>query len=79
MELHWVSFLCVFVQDKLQEDERNTVVNLQKLDEGWRSILRQSRSTELKNDIEVLKQTFERQLDGQDSVIKVRHGLREKK
>lgn len=59
-----------FLRDKLQEDERNTVVNLQKLDEGWRSILRQSRSTELKNDIEVLKQTFERQLDGQDSVIK---------
>uniref|UniRef100_A0A8C6S8T4 Dynein regulatory complex subunit 2 n=1 Tax=Neogobius melanostomus TaxID=47308 RepID=A0A8C6S8T4_9GOBI len=60
-----------FLRDKLQDDERNTALNLQKLSDGWRSILRQSKSTEIKEDIDVLHQTFERQLDGQDSIIKV--------
>lgn len=46
-------------------------MNLLKLNDGWRAILRQTRSAELHDDIVVLRQTFERQLDGVDSIIKV--------
>lgn len=58
-------------QDKLQKEEKNTAVNLLKLNEGWRSILRQTRAAELRKDVTVLSQTFERHLDGLDSIIKV--------
>lgn len=61
----------LWIQDKLQKEERNTAVNLLKLNEGWRSILRQTRAGELRGDLAVLSQTFERQLDGLDSVVKV--------
>ncbi|XP_070698408.1 dynein regulatory complex subunit 2 [Pempheris klunzingeri] len=61
--------LTLFLKDKLQKEERNTAVNLLKLNEGWRSILRVTRAAELRSDITVLSQTFERQLDGLDSVI----------
>ncbi len=46
-------------------------MNLLKLNEGWRSILRQTRAAELREDLTVLSQTFERHLDGLDSIIKV--------
>ncbi|XP_074516906.1 dynein regulatory complex subunit 2 [Sebastes fasciatus] len=62
--------LTLFLKDKLQKEERNTAVNLLKLNEGWRSILRQTRAGELRGDLAVLSQTFERQLDGLDSVVK---------
>ncbi|XP_035529502.1 dynein regulatory complex subunit 2-like [Morone saxatilis] len=65
-------------QDKLQKEEKNSAVNLLKLNEGWRSILRQTRAAELRKDIAVLGQTFERHLDGLDSVIKnLEHDLQE--
>lgn len=47
-------------------------MNLLKLNEGWRTILRQTRAAELRKDVSILSQTFERQLDGLDNVIKVR-------
>ncbi|XP_076604456.1 dynein regulatory complex subunit 2 [Chaetodon auriga] len=62
--------LTLFLKDKLQKEERNTAVNLLKLNEGWRSILRQTRAAELREDVAVLSQTFERRLDGLDSIIK---------
>ncbi|XP_018531430.1 dynein regulatory complex subunit 2 [Lates calcarifer] len=62
--------LTLFLKDKLQKEEKNTAVNLLKLNEGWRSILRQTRAAELRKDITVLSQTFERQLDGLNNVIK---------
>ncbi|XP_054469574.1 dynein regulatory complex subunit 2 [Anoplopoma fimbria] len=62
--------LTLFLEDKLQKEERNTAVNLLKLNDGWRSILRQTRAGELRGAVEVLLQTFERQLDGLDSVVK---------
>ena len=58
-------------QDKLQKEERNTAVNLLKLSDGWRSILRRTRGGELHRDLTLLSQTFERQLDGLDAVVKV--------
>ncbi|KAM9341597.1 dynein regulatory complex subunit 2 [Symphorus nematophorus] len=62
--------LTLFLKDKLQKEERNTAVNLLKLNEGWRSILRQTRDAELRNDVTVLSQTFERHLDALDNSIK---------
>ncbi|KAM8736727.1 dynein regulatory complex subunit 2 isoform 1-T4 [Acanthopagrus schlegelii] len=62
--------LTQFLKDKLQREERNTAVNLLKLNEGWRSILRQTRTVELREDIAVLSQTFERRLDALDSIIR---------
>lgn len=47
-------------------------MNLLKLNEGWRTILRQTRAAELRKDVSILSQTFERQLDGLDGIIKVR-------
>lgn len=46
-------------------------MNLLKLNDGWRSILRQTRVAELHHDIMVLSQTFERHRDALDSVVKV--------
>ncbi|XP_034717467.1 dynein regulatory complex subunit 2 [Etheostoma cragini] len=62
--------LTLFLKDKLKKEQKNTEVNLLKVNEGWRSILRLTRGTELHQDIKVLSQTFERQLDGLDSVVK---------
>ncbi|XP_068195310.1 dynein regulatory complex subunit 2-like [Antennarius striatus] len=59
----------LFLKDKLQREERNTAVNLLKLDDGWRSVLRQSRAAELRDDVTVARQTFERQVDHLDSVL----------
>lgn len=70
-----ISIFCVWHQDKLQREERNTAVNLLKLNEGWRSILRQTRTVELREDIAVLSQTFERRLDALDSIIRVNDQL----
>uniref|UniRef100_A0A668AVX3 Dynein regulatory complex subunit 2 n=1 Tax=Myripristis murdjan TaxID=586833 RepID=A0A668AVX3_9TELE len=69
-----------FLKDKLQKEERNTVVNLLKVNQGWRSILRQTKSVELQRDVAELRQSFERTLDCKDSIIKslcVLHDLSE--
>lgn len=58
-------------QDKLEKEEKNTAENLRKLNEGWRAILRQTRDPELRQEITTSGQTFERQLENLDSIIKV--------
>uniref|UniRef100_A0A3B4YSQ6 Dynein regulatory complex subunit 2 n=1 Tax=Seriola lalandi dorsalis TaxID=1841481 RepID=A0A3B4YSQ6_SERLL len=63
--------LAQFLKDKLEKEEKNTAENLRKLNEGWRAILRQTRDPELRQEISIFSQTFERQLEGLDSVIKV--------
>uniref|UniRef100_A0A7N8XWG5 Dynein regulatory complex subunit 2 n=1 Tax=Mastacembelus armatus TaxID=205130 RepID=A0A7N8XWG5_9TELE len=64
--------LTLFLKDKLQKEQKNTALNQLKLNEGWRTILRQTRAAELRKDISVVSQTFERQLDGLCSVVKVK-------
>ncbi|XP_035494745.2 dynein regulatory complex subunit 2 isoform X2 [Scophthalmus maximus] len=66
--------LTLFLKDKLQKEEKNSAVNLLKLNEGWRTILRQTQPAELRKDAVVLRQTFEKQLDGMDDVIKLLEG-----
>ncbi|KAJ8403972.1 hypothetical protein AAFF_G00343220 [Aldrovandia affinis] len=62
--------LTQFLRDKLRREEQNCVVNNHKLTERWRAIFRKTRSQELRRDINVLSQTFERVLDRKNSVIK---------
>ncbi|KAL4655541.1 coiled-coil domain-containing protein 65 [Arapaima gigas] len=59
-----------FLKDKLKKEERNSKVNLHKLTQQWRALLRKMRTEELRRDVDVLSQTFERVLDCKDSVIK---------
>ncbi|XP_017297566.1 dynein regulatory complex subunit 2 isoform X1 [Kryptolebias marmoratus] len=61
--------LTLYLQDKLQKEQRNTAVNLLKLNDSWRKILRQARDAELRKDLMVLQQTFERQLDELNFII----------
>ncbi|KAG7229517.1 hypothetical protein INR49_031941 [Caranx melampygus] len=62
--------LAQFLKDKLEKEEKNTAENLRKLNEGWRAILRQTRDPELRQEITTSGQTFERQLENLDSIIK---------
>ena len=48
---------------KLQKEEKASVLNLSKLNHQWRNIMRELKSKELKKDIEILSQTFERVVD----------------
>ncbi|XP_036385848.1 dynein regulatory complex subunit 2-like [Megalops cyprinoides] len=56
--------------EQLQEEERNTEVNENKLVNKWRPIFRRMRASELRNDVTMLSQSFERVLDHKDCVIK---------
>ena len=46
-------------------------MNLLKLNDGWRAILRRTRAADLRRDITLHGQTFERRLDGLDRFIQV--------
>ncbi|XP_051754136.1 dynein regulatory complex subunit 2 [Ctenopharyngodon idella] len=62
--------LTQFLKDKLQKEERNTILNLHKLRQQWRAVLTQTKTAELRNDMSVLSQSFERVLDYKDNIIK---------
>lgn len=75
-----------FLKDKLNKEEQSTQLNLLKLREQWRNIMRKSKTifvfvqllccvfigklVELKKDCEVMKETFERVVDRKDALIK---------
>ncbi|KAK2892255.1 dynein regulatory complex subunit 2 [Channa argus] len=61
--------LTLFLKDKLQKEQKNTALNLLKLNEGWRTILRQTRAAELRKEHVIHTQMFEKQLDNLDRVI----------
>ncbi|KAE8626335.1 hypothetical protein XENTR_v10006589 [Xenopus tropicalis] len=62
--------LMQFLKDKLAKEEQSSKINLSKLNVQWRSVLREVKTKELRKDIEILSQTFERVVDCKDSVIK---------
>ncbi|KAK3083899.1 hypothetical protein FSP39_004880 [Pinctada imbricata] len=62
--------LTQFLKDKLTKEERATRFNMNKLNHQWRNIMRESKSKELKKDLEILSQTFERIVDRKDATIK---------
>ncbi|KAE8292464.1 hypothetical protein D5F01_LYC09834 [Larimichthys crocea] len=57
------------LQAKLEAEKRNSAATMLKVNEGWRSILRQTQDTELRQHIMMLKQQFERETDGLDNTI----------
>jgi len=58
-----------FLKDKLEKEEKYSRLNNRKLIEKWRTIMRQTKSAELKREIQILSQTFERIMDRKDAVI----------
>ncbi|XP_044141893.1 dynein regulatory complex subunit 2 [Bufo gargarizans] len=62
--------LMQFLKDKLAKEEQNSKINMNKLNVQWRAVLREVKATELRRDIEILHQTFERVVDCKDHVIK---------
>ncbi|KFO33454.1 dynein regulatory complex subunit 2 isoform X2 [Fukomys damarensis] len=62
--------LSQFLKDKLAKEERNSALNLNKINMQWRTVLREIKTRELHRDIEILSQTFERVVDCKDNVIK---------
>ncbi|XP_052665369.1 dynein regulatory complex subunit 2 [Harpia harpyja] len=61
--------LARFLKDKLAKEERSSTLNLHKLRTQWRTVLREVKDKELRQDIEILSQTFARVMDCKDSVI----------
>ncbi|XP_077779920.1 dynein regulatory complex subunit 2 isoform X2 [Podarcis muralis] len=62
--------LAQFLKEKLAKEERNSELNLHKITLQWRTVLREVKARELRKDIEILSQTFERVVDCKDNVIK---------
>ncbi|XP_053560929.1 dynein regulatory complex subunit 2 [Bombina bombina] len=62
--------LMQFLKDKLAKEEQSSRINLNKLNVQWRSVLREVKAQELREDIKILSQTFLRVVDCKDSVIK---------
>ncbi|XP_076216442.1 dynein regulatory complex subunit 2 [Aptenodytes patagonicus] len=58
-----------FLKDKLAKEERSSALNLHKLSTQWRAVLRETKDKELRQDIEILSQTFARVMDCKDGVI----------
>ncbi|NXV94883.1 DRC2 protein, partial [Calonectris borealis] len=58
-----------FLKDKLAKEERSSTLNLQKLSTQWRAVLRETKDKELRQDIEILSQTFARVMDCKDSSL----------
>ncbi|XP_056122009.1 dynein regulatory complex subunit 2-like [Rhinichthys klamathensis goyatoka] len=59
-----------FLKDKLQKEEKKTSRNVAKLRQQWRAISTQAETAELRDDISVLSQSFEKVLDCKDKIIK---------
>lgn len=58
-----------FLKDKLTSEMKSVQLNETKLIIKWREILRTQKADELKKDIQILSQTFERIIDRKSSVI----------
>ncbi|XP_006035249.1 dynein regulatory complex subunit 2 isoform X1 [Alligator sinensis] len=60
-----------FLKDKLAKEEHNSTINANRINMQWRQLLREAKAKELRRDIEILSQTFERVVDCKDHVIQV--------
>ncbi|CAH8543206.1 unnamed protein product [Heterobilharzia americana] len=65
-----MTLLTLYLQDKLDHEEKATKINRAKLIHYWRTIMRETKSKELKRDAEILSQTFESVVDRKESIIK---------
>ncbi|XP_037088801.1 dynein regulatory complex subunit 2-like [Pollicipes pollicipes] len=62
--------LSIFLKIKLTKEEEMTRTNTHKLNDRWRAIMRDKKSTELQGEIETLRQVFESQLDKREETIR---------
>ncbi|XP_065055423.1 dynein regulatory complex subunit 2-like [Rhopilema esculentum] len=62
--------LTQFLKDKLAKEEKSSKFNISKLQHQWRVIMREAKAHDLKKDIEILSQTFERIVDRKDAILK---------
>ncbi|NXI46608.1 DRC2 protein, partial [Galbula dea] len=58
-----------FLKNKLAKEKQSSTLNLHKLNTQWRAVLRKAKAKDLRQDIEILSQTFARVIDSKDSVI----------
>ncbi|NWS65288.1 DRC2 protein, partial [Chunga burmeisteri] len=58
-----------FLKDKLAKEEQSSTLNLHKLNLQWRKGLRKAKAKELRQDVEILSQTFARVMDCKDSSL----------
>ncbi|RMB90567.1 hypothetical protein DUI87_33029 [Hirundo rustica rustica] len=61
--------LTCFLQEKLSREEQSSKCGLHKVHTAWRLALRRTKDQELRQDIEILSQTFARVMDCKDGVI----------
>ncbi|XP_017158501.1 dynein regulatory complex subunit 2 [Poecilia reticulata] len=61
--------LMLYLKEKLQKEQKNTAVNLLKLTESWRKVLRQTRDSELLAEAAVHQQTSDRKLEELNFII----------
>ncbi|NXO46507.1 DRC2 protein, partial [Locustella ochotensis] len=58
-----------FLQEKLSREEQSSTYGLHKVCTAWRSAQRKTKDQELRQDLEILSQTFTRVMDCKDGVI----------
>ncbi|NXR59821.1 DRC2 protein, partial [Rhadina sibilatrix] len=58
-----------FLQEKLSHEEQSSMRGVHKVLAAWRSVQRKAKDQELRQDIEILSQTFSRVMDCKDGVI----------
>uniref|UniRef100_A0A8C5IIJ5 Dynein regulatory complex subunit 2 n=1 Tax=Junco hyemalis TaxID=40217 RepID=A0A8C5IIJ5_JUNHY len=68
------ALLTRFMQEKLSREEQSSLWGLHKVRTLWRSAQRKAKDKELRQDIEILSQTFSRVMDCKDGTIEVTLG-----
>ncbi|NWT57217.1 DRC2 protein, partial [Erythrocercus mccallii] len=63
-----------FLKEKLSHEEQSSLWGLHKVRTAWRLAQRKTKDQELRQDIEILSQTFARVMDCKDGVIEVAVG-----
>merc|ERR1719326_1992333 len=58
-----------FLKKKLAQEEKNARISLMKINAQWRQIMRKAKGDEIRKELEILSQVFERVLDRKESVI----------
>uniref|UniRef100_A0A5K3F9H0 Dynein regulatory complex subunit 2 n=1 Tax=Mesocestoides corti TaxID=53468 RepID=A0A5K3F9H0_MESCO len=62
--------LHLYLKNKLEKEEQITKINTLKLNHQWRMLLRKAKSKEVKNDLQILKSTFDRIKDRKENILK---------
>lgn len=58
-----------FLKEKLEQEEKNTRISVSKLNQQWRQIMRKVKAEQLRKELEILNQSFERMLDRKNATV----------